>query len=193
MWAVVGLGNPGRQYSGTRHNVGSALVRRVAKAWNVKLRKKIFFSKVAEVERNEENILLAIPLTYMNRSGLAVKQILEGRRIKPENLIVVYDDLDIPLGEIRIKKRGGPGNHKGMRSIVQEIQSEEFPRIRVGIGPLPAGENAVHYVLSRFRKSEEAELGESLKKAQEALELNLAGETEKAMNIYNQRGKTFFN
>jgi len=173
--------------------VGSALVRRVAKAWNVKLRKKIFFSKVAEVERNEENILLAIPLTYMNRSGLAVKQILEGRRIKPENLIVVYDDLDIPLGEIRIKKRGGPGNHKGMRSIVQEIQSEEFPRIRVGIGPLPAGENAVHYVLSRFRKSEEAELGESLKKAQEALELNLAGETEKAMNIYNQRGKTFFN
>jgi len=193
LWAVVGLGNPGRQYSGTRHNVGSALVRRVAKAWNVKLRKKIFFSKVAEVERNEENILLAIPLTYMNRSGLAVKQILEGRRIKPENLIVVYDDLDIPLGEIRIKKRGGPGNHKGMRSIVQEIQSEEFPRIRVGIGPLPAGENAVHYVLSRFRKSEEAELGESLKKAQEALELNLAGETEKAMNIYNQRGKTFFN
>lgn len=193
MWAVVGLGNPGRQYSGTRHNVGSALVRRVAKVWNVKLRKKIFFSKVAEVERNEENILLAIPLTYMNRSGLAVKQILEGRRIKPENLIVVYDDLDIPLGEIRIKKRGGPGNHKGMISIVQEIASEEFPRIRVGIGPLPAGENAVHYVLSRFRKSEEAALEESLKKAQEALELNLAGETEKAMNIYNQRGKTFFN
>jgi PTH1 family peptidyl-tRNA hydrolase len=193
LWAVVGLGNPGRQYSGTRHNVGLTLVRRVAKAWKVKLRKKIFFSKAAEVERNEEKVLLAIPLTYMNKSGQAVKQILEGRRIKPENLIVVYDDLDIPLGEIRVKKRGGPGNHKGMISIVQEIASREFPRIRIGIGPLTAGENAVDYVLSRFAKLEMPLVKESLKKAQEAVELVLAGEADKAMNIYNQRGKTLFN
>jgi PTH1 family peptidyl-tRNA hydrolase len=193
LWAVVGLGNPGRQYSGTRHNVGLTLVKRIAKAWKVKLRKKIFFSKAAEVERNKAKVLLAIPLTYMNKSGQAVKQILEGRRIKSENLIVVYDDLDIPLGEIRVKKRGGPGNHKGMISIVQEIASEEFPRIRIGIGPLSTGENAVHYVLSRFDRLEAPLLKESLKKAQEAVELVLAGETEKAMNIYNQRGKTLFN
>jgi PTH1 family peptidyl-tRNA hydrolase len=193
LWAVVGLGNPGRQYSETRHNVGLSLVKRIAKAWKVKLRKKIFFSKAAEVERNQEKVLLAIPLTYMNKSGQAVKQILEGRRIKPENLIVVYDDLDIPLGEIRVKKRGGPGNHKGMISIVQEIGSEEFPRIRIGIGPLTTGENAVHYVLSRFNRLEAPLLKESLKKAQEAVELVLAGEADKAMNIYNQRGKTLFN
>jgi PTH1 family peptidyl-tRNA hydrolase len=193
LWAVVGLGNPGRQYSGTRHNVGLTLVRRVAKGWKVKLRKKIFFSKAAEVERNKEKVLLAIPLTYMNKSGQAVKQILEGRRIELENLIVVYDDLDIPLGEIRVKKRGGPGNHKGMISIVQEIESEEFPRIRIGIGPLTTGENAVDYVLSRFNRLEAPLLKESLKKAQEAVELVLAGEADKAMNIYNQRGKTLFN
>lgn len=193
MWAVVGLGNPGRQYSGTRHNVGVTLVQGIAKAWKVKLRKKIFFSKAAEAERNKAKVLLAIPLTYMNKSGQAVKKILEGRRIKLENLIVVYDDLDIPLGEIKVKKRGGPGNHKGMISIVQEIASEEFPRIRIGIGPLSAGENAVHYVLSRFDRRETPLLKESLKKAQEAVELVLAGETEKAMNIYNQRGKTLSN
>jgi PTH1 family peptidyl-tRNA hydrolase len=193
LWAVVGLGNPGRQYSGTRHNVGLSLVQRVAKAWKVRLRKKIFFSKAAEVERNKTKVLLAIPLTYMNKSGQAVKKILEGRRIKPENLIVVYDDLDIPLGEIRVKKRGGPGNHKGMISIVQEISSEEFPRIRIGIGPLSTAENAVQYVLSRFNRSQAPLLKESLKKAQHALELVLAGEAEKAMNIYNQRGKTLFN
>ena len=141
MWAVVGLGNPGRRYSGTRHNVGFAFVRKTAKEWKVKLRKRIFFSKAGEAECNQEKILLATPQTYMNKSGLAVKKILQGRDIKPEHLVVVYDDLDIPLGEIRIRKRGGPGSHKGMGSIVEEIRTEEFPRIRVGLGPLPDGED----------------------------------------------------
>lgn len=192
MWAVVGLGNPGRQYSGTRHNVGLTLVKRVAKAWKVKLRKKVFFSKAAEVERNKEKVILATPLTYMNHSGQAVKKILEGRNISPENLIVVYDDLDIPLGEIKIKKRGGAGTHKGMMSIVEEIATEDFLRIRIGIGPLSADRDAVDYVLSRFVKSEEPLLEEGLKKAQEAIQLILAGEADKAMNIYNQRGRTLF-
>lgn len=189
MWAVVGLGNPERRYSGTRHNVGLTFVKRIARAWKVKLRKKIFSSKAVELERNEEKVLLAIPQTYMNKSGQAVKQILEGREIKPERIIVVYDDLDIPLGEIRIRKRGGPGSHKGMHSIVQEIQTAEFPRIRVGIGPLSPGEDATRYVLSPFDKSEGPLLEQGLKKALEALEIILSGELEKAMSIYNQRGK----
>ncbi len=190
MWAVVGLGNPGRRYSGTRHNVGFTFVKKTAKEWKVKLRKKIFFSKAGEVERKNEKILLALPQTYMNKSGLTVKKILEGRDIKPEHLVVVYDDLDIPLGEIRIRKRGGPGTHKGMSSIVEEIRTEEFPRIRVGLGPLPEGENAVNYVLSYFDKAEELRLEEGLRKAREALETILSGEVERAMNTYNHRGKT---
>ncbi|MQY60679.1 aminoacyl-tRNA hydrolase [bacterium] len=190
MWAVVGLGNPGRRYSGTRHNVGFTFVRKTAKEWKVKLRKKIFFSKAGEVKRNKEKILLALPQTYMNKSGLTVKKIMEGRDIKPEHLVVVYDDLDIPLGEIRIRKRGGPGTHKGMSSIVEEIRTEEFPRIRVGLGPLPGGENAVNYVLSSFDKAEESRLEEGLRKAREALEMILSGEVERAMNTYNHRGKT---
>jgi len=94
------------------------------------------------------------------------------------------------LGEIRIRKRGGPGTHKGMSSIVEEIRTEEFPRIRVGLGPLPEGENAVNYVLSSFDKAEESGLEEGLRKAREALEMILSGEVERAMNTYNHRGKT---
>jgi PTH1 family peptidyl-tRNA hydrolase len=190
LWAVVGLGNPGRRYSGTRHNIGFTFVKKTAKEWKVKLKKKIFFSKAGEVERKEEKILLALPQTYMNKSGLAVKKILQGRDIKPEHIVVVYDDLDIPLGEIRIRKRGGPGSHKGMNSIVEEIRTEEFPRIRIGLGPLPEGEDAVDYVLSSFDKAEESHLEQGLRKAREALEMILSGEVERAMNIYNHRGKT---
>lgn len=190
MWAVVGLGNPGIRYSGTRHNVGFTFIKRVAREWKVKLRKKMLFSRAVEVERKQEKILLVIPRTYMNRSGLTVKKILEREAVKPEHLIVVYDDLDIPLGEIRIRKRGGPGTHKGMRSIVQEIQTKEFPRIRVGLGPLPPGEDAADYVLSSFDKAEEPGLEEGLRKAREALEMILSGEVERAMNMYNHRGRT---
>ncbi len=189
MWAVVGLGNPGRRYSGTRHNVGFTFVRRMAKAWETKLRKRRFSSKIAEVEKENERIMLVLPQTYMNNSGVAVKQIMEGRNIQPEQLLVVYDDLDIPLGEIRIRKRGSAGTHKGMRSIVQEIETTQFPRMRIGIGPLPAGEDAVEYVLSCFDETEGGLLEESLKSAREALEMILDGRVEAAMNMYNQRGK----
>lgn len=189
MWAVVGLGNPGRRYSGTRHNVGFTFVRRVAKAWETKLRKRRFSSKIAEVEKENEKIMLVLPQTYMNNSGVAVKRIMEGRNIQSEQLLVVYDDLDIPLGEIRVRKRGSSGTHKGMRSIVQEIETTQFPRMRIGIGPLPAGEDAVEYVLSCFDETEGVLLEESLKSAREALEMILDGRVEAAMNMYNQRGK----
>jgi len=190
VWAVVGLGNPGRRYSGTRHNAGFLFVRSMAKTWKIRLKKRRFSSKIGEVERKSEKIMLALPQNYMNNSGVAVKQILAGRNIRPEKLIVVYDDLDIPLGEIRIRKAGGAGTHKGMGSVVREIETTEFPRMRLGIGPLPPGEDAVDYVLSAFEKREIPLLIDGLKKAQKALELILAGSVEKAMNTFNQRGKT---
>lgn len=190
MWAVVGLGNPGRRYSGTRHNAGFLFVRSMAKTWKIRLKKRRFSSKIGEIERMSEKIMLALPQNYMNNSGVPVKQILAGRNIRPEKLIVVYDDLDIPLGEIRIRKAGGAGTHKGMGSVVREIETTEFPRMRLGIGPLPPGEDAVDYVLSAFEKREIPLLVDGLKKAQEALELILTGSVEEAMNTYNQRGKT---
>lgn len=189
MWAVVGLGNPGRSYSETRHNVGILFIKKLAKDWKVRLRKKRFLSKAVVVKKAEEEVLLVMPQTYMNNSGLAVKSMMERSRLQPEHLIVIYDDLDIPLGELRVRKGGGAGFHKGMISIIKEIQSTQFTRIRIGIGPLSPDEDAVDYVLSSFSKEERPRLEQSLRSAKEALALILAGETEKAMNLYNQRVK----
>jgi len=187
VWAVVGLGNPGRRYKDTRHNVGFIFLRKLAKEWEVRLRKRIFFSKAARIKREDEEILLAMPQISMNNSGLALKSMLEGSPLQPEQLVVVYDDLDIPLGEIRIRKEGSAGTHKGIISIIKEIQATQFPRIRIGIGPLSPDEDAVDYVLSPFSEEEKPLLEKSLKSAREALDLILAGEIEKAMNLYNQR------
>ncbi len=187
MWVVAGLGNPGRKYSRTRHNAGFMFIKRLTKEWEIKLKRRNVWVKSGEVMRSKERVLLALPQTYMNQSGLAVRKILEESRISPERLIVVYDDLDMPLGEIRIRKEGGAGTHKGVISVIEEVKTTKFPRIRLGIGSQPSSEDATHYVLSPFDRREKILLEKSLEKAQEALEIILAGEIEKAMNIYNQR------
>jgi PTH1 family peptidyl-tRNA hydrolase len=169
--------------------VGFSFVKRLARRWEVKLRKRKFRSKVAEVERGEQKLALAQPQTYMNQSGLAVMEILEGYRIGPQNMVVVYDDLDIPLGQIRVRKGGSAGSHKGMRSIVDEIGTQSFPRIRIGIGPLAEREDATRFVLSPFTGEEIPILEKSLAKAQEALEIILEGHIDEAMKEFNQKEK----
>ncbi len=190
MWVVVGLGNPGRRYAGTRHNVGFMLVRRLARRWDVKFRKRKYGAKVAEVKRDKEQLVLAQPQTYMNFSGLAVKEIVDGYRIPAQNLIIVYDDLDIPVGKIRVRKEGRPGSHKGMRSIVAEIGTSAFPRLRIGIGPLAEGDDAAEYVLSPFSREELLVLEAALARAEDALEMVLDGRIEATMNAFNQKGMT---
>lgn len=189
MWVVAGLGNPGKEYSGTRHNVGFTLVKRAARRWGVELKKRKFMAKMGEMKRDGERVVMVLPQTYMNRSGSAVKLILDSFRVTSENLVVVYDDLDIPPGEIRVRKEGRPGTHKGMRSIVEEIGTTRFPRIRVGVGTPAPGEDAVHFVLSPFSDEELGFLERSLASAEEALRLILAGEIEKAMNKFNRKSK----
>ncbi|MBE0461034.1 MAG: aminoacyl-tRNA hydrolase [Candidatus Aminicenantes bacterium] len=187
MWVVVGLGNPGQHYSQTRHNVGFMFIRRVAKAWDVRLKKRMYLSKGIVVNKDNDKILLVMPQTYMNNSGQALSLIVKGTKIELPHLIVVYDDLDIPLGEIRVRKEGRAGFHKGMISIIQELETSKFPRIRIGIGPLPEDVDAADFVLSPFQKEEMPLLDKSLTIAQEALELILSGEIDRAMSIYNQR------
>jgi len=185
LWAVVGLGNPGKRYSRTRHNAGFLFLKRVAKEWQVRLKKRMYSSKTNIVENKHGKILLAVPQTYMNNSGLAVMQILEGRKVMPGQLVIVYDDLDIPLGEIRVRKEGGAGTHKGMNSIIHEINTTQFPRIRIGIGPLTPNVNATDFVLSSFDGGEMVKLEEGMMKAKDALDLILSGKIEKAMNLFN--------
>jgi PTH1 family peptidyl-tRNA hydrolase len=187
VWAVVGLGNPGDAYSSTRHNAGFLFVSHLARSWDVKLKGRRLLAKTGDVSRGGEKVLLAVPRTFMNRSGLSVRAILKAHELETDHLLVVYDDLDIPLGEIRIRKQGSAGTHKGMKSIVQEIGTTRFPRIRLGIGPLPAGADAADYVLAPFKKNEKACFEESLAAAQAALEMILSGEIERAMSLHNRR------
>ncbi|MCK4337165.1 MAG: aminoacyl-tRNA hydrolase [Candidatus Aminicenantes bacterium] len=187
MWAVVGLGNPGKVYSGTRHNVGFSLVKTMAKNRNIRLKKRRYLSRTIVIDMAGDRILLALPQTYMNNSGQAVKRITDEAGIAPENIVIIYDDLDLSLGEIRVRKEGGAGSHKGMRSIVQNIQTTNFPRIRIGIGPLDPNIDAADFVLSSFTKEEQPIVMESLNEAQDALEMILAGSIETAMNAYNQK------
>ena len=187
MWAVVGLGNPGKRYKATRHNVGFMLVDRMAKKWGGRFKRKKYLCKAAKAETDHGSVLLVKPWTYMNHSGRAVKELLESTGIILDRLLVVYDDLDIPLGEVRIRKTGGPGLHKGMDSIVREIESNRFPRMRIGIGPLPLETDATDFVLSGFLAEEKSSLKTSFSRAEEALILVLKGEITEAMNRFNRK------
>ena len=187
MWAVVGLGNPGKQYAETRHNIGFLFVKRIAKSWAVKLRRSIFLSKAEYSNVRGKKILFALPQTYMNNSGAAVREITTSGHVDSEHLIIVYDDLDIPLGDIRVRPEGSAGSHKGMISIIEQIKTTHFPRIRVGIGPLRENIDAAEYVLSPFNKEEKPKLENALPKAQDALNLILDGQIKQAMNKYNTR------
>jgi PTH1 family peptidyl-tRNA hydrolase len=187
LWVIVGLGNPGKKYVKSRHNVGFVLIQRLADKNNVKLKRRRYSARAAQVELANGPALLVKPWTYMNRSGVAVKGIIEGAGVNVDRLLVVYDDLDIPLGEMRIRKAGGPGTHKGMASIVREIDSTEFPRIRIGIGPLPPGVDATDYVLDDFQKEENPTLEGCLITAEEAVDLIMMSGIDEAMNRFNRR------
>jgi PTH1 family peptidyl-tRNA hydrolase len=187
LWALVGLGNPGKEYAETRHNAGFTFVKRVARDWGLEIRKKKFLAKTAETRRDGEIVLLALPQTYMNRSGHSVREMLDFYRLGTERLLVVTDDLDIPLGEIRVRKEGGAGTHNGMRSIVEWIETTAFPRIRVGIGPLPPDRDPADFVLSRFSPEESKKLSRGLTSAREALDMILADGIDRAMNAFNKR------
>jgi PTH1 family peptidyl-tRNA hydrolase len=187
LWLVVGLGNPGDEYAGTRHNAGFMLVERLAGDWGVELRGRLFKARTALARRGAEEVLLVQPKTFMNRSGTAVRAAMAGKGVLAERLVVVYDDLDIPLGEIRVRKKGRPGTHKGMISIAGEIRTDEFARIRIGIGPCPAGRDAAEYVLEPFRRDERPLLEKSLEDAAEALEMVLDGRIDRAMTRFNRR------
>jgi PTH1 family peptidyl-tRNA hydrolase len=185
VWAVVGLGNPGREYSRTRHNAGFEVIKKLAKRWDIRIRKRSHLSKVAGVDRPVGKVLLVLPQTFMNASGRAVKSLVEQGGIRPERMVVVYDDFDLPLGEIRIRKEGGGGSHKGMGSIIQELGTRALARIRIGIGPLPEEADPVEYVLAPFSDDERQRLVEPLERAAAALEMILEGDIDAAMNHHN--------
>ncbi|MCX8159515.1 MAG: aminoacyl-tRNA hydrolase [Candidatus Saccharicenans sp.] len=187
MWLVVGLGNPGTEYSQTRHNAGFLVVQSLARDWHLQLKTRAYRCRLAETRWHRTTVILALPQTYMNLSGQAVLALLTGYRLKPQNLIVVYDDLDLDVGQIRVRASGSPGSHRGMQSIVEAIGTQDFPRVRVGIGPKPEGRDAAEYVLEEFLPEEREKLQPALDRACRAVEMIVGGDLPRAMNLFNRK------
>jgi len=177
---VLGLGNPGRLYQKTRHNVGFMVVSRLARRMGLKFDKKFCSSRVAE----GEGIVIAKPYTYVNLSGKAAKALLQRFSLAPQDMLVICDDVALPLGRIRIRRKGSDGGHNGLRSIIKELGTEEFPRLRVGIGR-EGIKDLVEYVLGEFEREEMEILEKVLEVAVDAVECILKEGIEEAMNKYN--------
>ena len=186
MYIIVGLGNPGKQYENTRHNMGFLAVDLLAEKYNIDVNKIKFKALVGEGRIAGQKVLLVKPQTYMNLSGEAVRQAMDFYKIDPEELIVIYDDIDIPTGTFRIRKKGSPGTHNGMRNIFQHIQTNDFPRIRVGIGS-GKKDNLAGYVTGGISKSEQEILADVLKSSADAAACIIEKGIDKAMNEYNVR------
>jgi PTH1 family peptidyl-tRNA hydrolase len=185
LWFVVGLGNPGEKYTNTRHNFGFRVVDSLSREFGIEFKGQQK-SLIAEFQYKGKRILLCKPLTYMNLSGVAVSQLLRGREISLSNLIVIHDDLDLPLGRIRIKKGGSSGGHRGVQSIIDHLSSQEFIRVRLGIGR-PIDLSPTDYVLEEFSPDEESLVEAVIKEASEAVLTIISDGLEKAMSFYNSR------
>ncbi len=185
---VVGLGNPGLFYAGNRHNAGFSCLKHFARVHHIDLNKKQCRASIACASINGKDIILARPQTYMNNSGQAVASLARKFNIPPEDIIVIHDDLDLPPGKIRVRKGGSSGGHRGVESIIQELGSRDFIRIRIGIGrPGDAGEqDIIDFVLSDFTKEEQSLIKPAIARAGEAIESLIANGLEATMNRFNQ-------
>jgi PTH1 family peptidyl-tRNA hydrolase len=182
---VVGLGNPGEEYDKTRHNVGAEVVEMLARRHGGKLRKQKERSLTDEVNVAGKRLALAIPLTYMNLSGEAVAPLVRRYGVEPAQLVVVHDEMDFELGRLQVKNGGGLAGHNGLKSIVAHLHTQDFVRIRIGIGKPPGSRQGADHVLRRFSKAERKEIDVTLEEAADAVELILAEGVDVAMNRVN--------
>jgi PTH1 family peptidyl-tRNA hydrolase len=182
---VVGLGHPGEEYARTRHNVGAEVVEILARRHGGKLRKQKERSLTDEVNVAGKRMALAIPLTYMNLSGEAVAPLVRRYGVEPAQLVVVQDEMDFELGRLQVKNGGGLAGHNGLKSIVAHLHTQDFVRVRIGIGKPPGSRQGADHVLRRFSKAERAEIDVVLEEAADAVELILAEGVDVAMNRVN--------
>ena len=187
MKLIVGLGNPGSGYKDTRHNIGFRAVDVIGNACGIKISKKKFFSQIGTGKIKLYDVILAKPLTYVNNSGEAVKKLLHDFSLTPKELIVVHDDIDLEKGILKIKERGGDGGHNGLRSMINLLQTDNFIRIRLGIGRPESKEDVVDYVLSSFDKKDQEWVQPLLIRTKTAVETLLIKGIINAMNEFNKR------
>jgi PTH1 family peptidyl-tRNA hydrolase len=185
MKVVVGLGNPGARYRDTRHNVGFMVLEVLAERLGAAAPRRRFDALVSEAQLDGSTVLLVAPQTWMNASGRSVRQVKDYYRVDPGDILVVCDDLALPPGKLRIRRRGSSGGHKGMQDIMDQLGTEEYPRLRIGIGAAPPGWDAAVWVLARFPRAEQPIIREGIERAAEAVELWVRQGDEAAMNRYN--------
>lgn len=185
MYLIVGLGNPEEEYANTRHNMGFQTINKLAKELEIDITRNKFDGIYGSGIINNEKIILLKPQTYMNLSGKSIKQFMGFYKISQNDLIVVYDDIDLDSGTIRIRKKGSPGTHNGMKSVVHEIGQDDFIRIRVGIGTPDYKEDLINYVIGQIPEEEKNILEEATDKAAKAVMEIINQNVESAMNKYN--------
>jgi len=183
----VGLGNPGRVYARTRHNIGYRVIDFLADKFTITGKKKLKTGELWEVRTRRVKVDMFKPALYMNRSGEAVSRLFSGKGGVWESMVVIHDDLDLEFGRVKIKWKGGDAGHKGIRSLIDKLQTNSFFRIRIGVGRPPEGVDPADYVLSPFDREEEASLDNVLEKIGDGVELWLARGTKHAINYLNRR------
>lgn len=188
MYIIAGLGNPTAQYEGTRHNVGFDVIDVIAKQYNISVdvRKSRAFIGKGMIEG--QKVILVKPQTYMNLSGESIRGLVDYYKIDPENeLVVIYDDVSLDVGQLRIRKKGSAGGHNGIKNIIAHLGTQIFPRIKVGVGEKPKKYDLADYVLGHFSKDEKEQMEEGYHNAMRAVELMLTGRIDEAMNEYNRK------
>ena len=186
MYVIAGLGNPGRKYENTRHNVGFMTIDRLAQKYGIKVNRIKHKALVGEGLIHGRKVMLVKPQTFMNLSGQSIREVFRYYDVEPEELMVVYDDVDIPAGHLRMRKKGSAGTHNGMKSIIYDLQFDDFPRLRIGIGT-DRKEDMIHFVLSGFSGEDRDKVAQAIDRAVEAIDLWLEKGIDIAMGEYNTK------
>lgn len=186
-WLIVGLGNPGGQYEGTRHNAGFRTIDGIAEKAGVKIDRLKFKGTTAPAEWGGKKVLLLKPATFMNLSGQSVTEAMRFYKIPPERTLILFDDISLPCGRVRIRRKGSDGGHNGIKNILYLSGSDQFPRIKIGVGQKPQGWDLADWVLSRFTDKESKAIDEAAAHAADAAALIVQGKTDEAMNLYNKK------
>ena len=190
MKLIVGLGNPGDDYELTPHNLGFRVIDRIANEYGVKVGNRQSFAKTARLMIGPETVLLAKPETFMNLSGNSVGELVRKHHVRPEDLIVIQDDLDFPLGTLRIQRGRSSAGHKGIESLIRALRTKDFLRVRIGVAPEQRVKDGAAYVLARLSRDQEAVVGKVLDRAVEAVKVILTEGPGAAMNRFNRKSET---
>lgn len=187
MYIIVGLGNPTKTYDGTRHNIGFSVIDQIAADLGIGVNEKKHKAKFGKGYIGGEKVILAKPQTYMNLSGESVRALMDYYKVSEEELIIIYDDTSLDVGQIRIRQKGSAGGHNGIKSIIRHLGTMEFPRIKVGIGSKPPGFDLADYVLSKFKEEEKDVIKEAVISANDAVRVMITDGIDEAMNEFNRK------